>query len=269
MFRKCFDFSGVRLCISAPCELAVTDKLSRFETECEDGCVSVRLHFADALPQPHEGDGRRYLTNTARAKNAAPYAFVEGEGAEWNILMSEEYRKFTDVVSVLKALDLNHILLEQNAVVLHASYIEYEGGAVLFSAPSGTGKSTQAELWKKYRGARIINGDRCLIRNGEAGFTAGGIYYSGTSEYCENRTLPLKAVVLPRKAKENRIEPVTGITAFRSIFRECAHKTAYPDDPALAATLISELVKTVPTALLSCLPDEGAVCALEEYLRRI
>lgn len=175
MFRKCFDFSGVRLCISAPCELAVTDKLSRFETEREDACVTVRLSFADALPQPHEGDGRRYLYNTARDKNAAPYAAVEGEGADRSILVSEEYRKFTDAVSVLKALDLNHILLERNAVVLHASYIEHEGDAVLFCAPSGTGKSTQAELWKKYRSARIINGDRCLIRKGEAGFTAGGI----------------------------------------------------------------------------------------------
>ena len=269
MFRKCFDFSGVRLCISAPCELAVTDKLSRFETEREDACVTVRLSFADALPQPHEGDGRRYLYNTARDKNAAPYAAVEGEGADRSILVSEEYRKFTDAVSVLKALDLNHILLERNAVVLHASYIEHEGDAVLFCAPSGTGKSTQAELWKKYRSTRIINGDRCLIRKGEAGFTAGGIYYSGTSEYCENRTLPIKAIVLLRKARENSIEPIGGITAFRSIFRECAHKTAYPDDPALAAILISELVKTVPTALLSCLPDEGAVCTLEEYLRRI
>ncbi|WP_370839368.1 hypothetical protein [Intestinibacter bartlettii] len=31
---------------------------------------------------------------------------------------------------------------------------------ILFSAPSGTGKSTQADLWEKYENAEIINGDR-------------------------------------------------------------------------------------------------------------
>ena len=42
---------------------------------------------------------------------------------------------------------LEHLLATQRAVILHSAYIDYKGKAILFSAPSGTGKSTQAELW--------------------------------------------------------------------------------------------------------------------------
>lgn len=50
------------------------------------------------------------------------------------------------------------------SLILHCAYIKHEGKAILFSAPSGTGKSTKADLWEKYRGSRTVNGDRALLR---------------------------------------------------------------------------------------------------------
>ncbi len=71
-------------------------------------------------------------------------------------------------------------------------------GAVLFTAPSGTGKSTQAELWRKHRGASIINGDCTLIAEDDGVFTAFGFPFSGTSGIFENRKAPIAAVVYLR-----------------------------------------------------------------------
>lgn len=275
MFREYFNFSGIGICIEAPQRLELTEKLSRFASEPGDGFYRVSLEFAKTLTEPEaepwSEDGMLWhcLRNTAEGGKQRPYAFVGGSGRRWRIVMSEEYRDTTDAVAVLRTLDLNHILLAEDAVVLHASYIEHEGEAILFCAPSGTGKSTQAALWAKYRRAETVNGDRCLLKKCGDGFAAGGMYYSGTSEFCKNRTLPIRAIVLLEQAKYNAVEPISGIAAFRRIFRECAHKTEYAEDSAKAAQLILRLVESVPTLRLSCLPNEGAVNALEQSLRSV
>ena len=54
--------------------------------------------------------------------------------------------------------------IRHEAFVLHCAYITHEGKAILFSAPSETGKTTQGNLWEKYRGAKTVNGDRALLQ---------------------------------------------------------------------------------------------------------
>ena len=54
-------------------------------------------------------------------------------------------------------------MVQRDSMILHCAYVEYEGEAILFSAPSETGKTTQANLWEKYRGSRTVNGDRALL----------------------------------------------------------------------------------------------------------
>ena len=55
-------------------------------------------------------------------------------------------------------------MLAKDAMVLHCSVLKVKSGVILFSGPSGIGKSTQAGLWTKYRKARVINGDRTLLK---------------------------------------------------------------------------------------------------------
>ena len=57
-------------------------------------------------------------------------------------------------------LGLETLLLKYDGLLLHSSFIRWRGEGILFSAPSGTGKSTQADLWVKYEDAEILNGDR-------------------------------------------------------------------------------------------------------------
>ena len=48
-------------------------------------------------------------------------------------------------------------LLRWNGIMLHASCVEKDGFAYLFSAPSGTGKSTHTHLWlENLKNTRII-----------------------------------------------------------------------------------------------------------------
>lgn len=95
------------------------------------------------------------------------YMMLEEKETENIIFISNE---FLDIVtrpqsfSIMNALALEKKLMIKDAFVLHSSYIIKDDEAILFTAPSGTGKSTQAELWKKYNNAIIVNGDRTLIK---------------------------------------------------------------------------------------------------------
>ena len=59
-----------------------------------------------------------------------------------------------------------------------ASFIRWQGRGILFSAPSGTGKSTQANLWVQHQGAEVINGDRAALRQVGGRWQAFGLPYA-------------------------------------------------------------------------------------------
>ena len=71
--------------------------------------------------------------------------------------------KLTDS-RLFDALGLDYIMSHNHRVILHSSFISRQGEGILFTAPSGTGKSTQADLWKRHEeGVTIINGDRSIL----------------------------------------------------------------------------------------------------------
>lgn len=87
-------------------------------------------------------------------------------------------------------------LLEKDALVLHCSYMQYKDYAILFSAPSGTGKTTQATLWEEYKGSHVVNGDKGLLMKDDGVWTAHGWPVCGSSGVCHNKNVPIKCVVM-------------------------------------------------------------------------
>lgn len=187
-------------------------------------------------------------------------------GEHIRICAMERFRESFGVESVLRHLPLSHLLLKNDAVIMHGAYIMVDGEAIVFSAPSGTGKSTQAELWRKKRNADVINGDRVLIRRNATGFTAGGIHYCGTSGICENVTAPLRAVVVLGQAEHNSTRSYSGSQALRRLLPECACCTDFADEAAKLVVLLTELINSVTVLGLDCLPDESAVEALAQCI---
>lgn len=133
-------------------------------------------------------------------------------------LLSTGFPGNIGIKPVLNALEAEHLVTEQNGCIFHCSFIRWNGKAVLFTAPSQTGKSTQAELWHLHRDARIINGDRAAVGLVNGVPMAQAIPFAGSSQYCVNRSVPLKAIVCLGQAKENRIMPLTGASAFRRVW---------------------------------------------------
>ena len=105
-----------------------------------------------------------------------------------------------------------------NATPLKDVNVEiHKGDVISVIGPSGTGKSTQAELWRSLRSAGIINGDRAAIRVLDGVPYACGIPFCGTSDICRNKKLPVKAIVCLDKGTENKLDKLSTINAFMTL----------------------------------------------------
>ncbi len=168
--------------------------------------------------------------------------------------------------TMLTAMEVEHLVVRSGGFLLHASCIEYRGRAIVFTAPSGTGKSTQAELWRRERGAEVLNGDRIVIRREGTGFVARDIPFSGTSGICRRGKLPLGAIVCLSQALSTTIAPLTGRWAFHKIWEGCSVHVWNSADVARCAETVSDCLTQIPVYHLACTPDLSAVEALEAVL---
>lgn len=167
---------------------------------------------------------------------------------------------------ILNAIEAEHHIVQRGGFILHASYINHNGKAILFTAPSGTGKSTQASLWEQLRGAEIINGDKAVVRKVDGEFVACGIPYAGSSQISKNVQLSVTAIVYLRQAAATRMERLSGTKAFRCIWEGCSVNIWDSEDVKRCSHTVMELVSQIPIYELACTPDVIAVETLETVL---
>ena len=163
-------------------------------------------------------------------------------------------------------LALERRLVKRDNIILHCAYVEYHGEAILFSAPSETGKTTQANLWEKYRGSRTVNGDRSLLGKKDGQWTAQGWPVCGTSEVCHDEAFPIRAVVMLSQAKENRAVKMTPGQAFPLVYSQITVNRWNREDHIHTMDLIQDLLESVPVYHLGCTISEEAVECLARSL---
>lgn len=190
----------------------------------------------------------------------------ERNGSSISVFVERKYAAAQSIVSLLTFCKAEALFPEHDAFILHASYIIRDGAAILFTAPSGTGKSTQARLWQNERGAEIVNGDRVLITRRNGTFYANGIYVCGTSGICRNRTAPIAAVVLLEQGTENEECKIPPRKLFLRILCECSYDMHRLSQYEKVTGLLSELISTLPTVCFRCKKSPDSVEALERIL---
>lgn len=169
-------------------------------------------------------------------------------------------------MKLLDLLSFEKVLLKYEGIILHSSFIKYNNYAILFSGPSGVGKSTQANLWRKFKNAKIINGDRSILRYIDNEWQVFGSPYCGSSGIYENDEAKLKVIVVLEQAKENKIEKMSVIEKYKFILSQIAVNTWNEEDMKKATTLIENIINSVLIIKLKCLPNESAVDILHKYL---
>ena len=133
-----------------------------------------------------------------------------------------------------------------NTVLIHGSALSVDGQGYLFTAPSGTGKSTHSSLWRKLLGGRVvmINDDKPLVRVEESA-TIYGTPYCGKEGLNTKISVNLKAIYLLERSEESHIQEISAHEAYPELLRQ-TYRPHYK--PAFAKTLVlldklSELVK--------------------------
>lgn len=114
-------------------------------------------------------------------------------------------------------------LIDLDGFVLHASAVSYKGDAYLFSADSGTGKSTHTGFWQEVFGKEetvIINDDKPAIRQRNGVFYASGSPFSGKSDLSENVTVPIKALCFIHRSEKNEIKRMEPNEALELVLRQ-------------------------------------------------
>ncbi len=170
------------------------------------------------------------------------------------------------LASVLRMLPMREIFLHFHTLFLHSSQMVYAGRAVLFSAPSGTGKTTQARLWEKYRGAEVASNDRTLTRKRNGIWMTSGYPVDGSEPVFSNRSHPLGALVLLQQGPENTIHRLGPVKALPRLMQQVVLDSWSGEARAAATNLLIDLMEDIPVYLLTCTPDERAVNVLEQTL---
>lgn len=156
--------------------------------------------------------------------------------------------------------------VRKNTIQLHAALIEHSGFGIVFLGPSGIGKTTQAELWNRYRNARIINGDITFVQEENGEFWGVGTPWHGSSPYCENRRVRLKAMVVLKQGEKNQLRMLEGYEKVKEVSNSVFYPRWAEGGMELCLSTLDRLLRNLPVYELSCVPEEEAVALLERNI---
>ena len=283
--KKYYSFAGVNIEIEIPDKIAYLDEryLAPFAAEKMEAPNRFEFEVVDELSAPdgtcvaNEGGFRVYADGVCTVRYIGAvrqswkdgYARVLHRGSEHAVqIKRSEHTRRIGTHTVLSCLSAEHLVAQAGGFIFHSSYIAHKGKGILFTAPSGTGKSTQAALWEELRGAQILNGDRSAVRAEPDCVRVYGVPFAGSSQICENVTLPLAAIVYLKQAPQTTIRRLRGAEAFRRIWEGCSINTWDRGDVELVSETVGRIVTELPVYELACTPDESAVIALEGVLAK-
>ena len=173
----------------------------------------------------------------------------------------------TDFEYMFTGLVFSDRLTSLGGMVLHGSSLAFDGNGIIFSAPSGTGKSTHTGLWREQYGDRVVmvNDDKPAVRfNKDGQPVIYGTPWSGKTELNSNVSAPLRAIVFLERSEVNTIRRLSATEALLHMGRELQlpyHDTALCEKLWDTAT---RLVQSVPVFLLGCTISQEAVSLVRE-----
>ena len=149
-------------------------------------------------------------------------------------------------------------MIDFDTVLFHGSVVAVDDVGYLFTAKSGTGKSTHTRLWREYFGDRavMVNDDKPLLHIADT-VTAYGTPYNGKHRLGTNISVPLKAICILTRSADNHIEPITREQAYTMLLQQ-VYRPADMLKMAKTLELVDRLADSVKLYQLGCNMDISA-----------
>lgn len=271
--------AGLVLQIQGAVALTVPERFRPFLTEPTTPDEQLILRPCTTLPQlpaavyedrcyrvhPWAGGFLRSFFDAPRTTDPYAVATRQGRCLYLDHLPSEE-RLVRDLDNCIFYLGLEEVLLRNERLCLHAACVRTGLGGLLFCGPSGAGKTTQAQLWCRHRGAQMLNGDRPILQPEEA--LAWGSPYAGSSRCHINEHCKIRAIMLPVKSHRCAMTRLSEAQAFRALWGLVTVPVWDPQAADQAFRLVSRLVQDLPVYELECTPRPEAVETVERELMK-
>lgn len=169
----------------------------------------------------------------------ADITYERTKSAREDALLGIPIRHFTDEYLETLAVyrKIAEHMLDYDTILFHGSVIAVDGIGYLFTAKSGTGKSTHTRLWRELFGSRavMVNDDKPLLKETDNGMIAYGTPWDGKHHLSNNIAVPLKAICILERSETNHIEPIAKRDAFATLMQQSYR----PADPATMAKMLA------------------------------
>lgn len=149
------------------------------------------------------------------AQLAQPYRLEDGSDADITVvsdyrLLKQRHPGISDnnCEYIASGRSFYQSLIDYDGFMLHASAIAVDGRAYLFSADSGTGKSTHTDLWRQILGEDrvcVINDDKPALRRQNGVWYAYGTPWSGKHGRNQNTAFPVGGICFLERGETNTI----------------------------------------------------------------
>lgn len=152
-----------------------------------------------------------------------------------------------------------YLAQRHHMAVLHSASFLYQDKAWLFSAPSGTGKSTHTNLWHELLQVPLLNGDLNVLALEDGQPVIHGLPWCGTSGISDPASYPLGGIILLKQAPENRVEELSPDTKRLSVLQRLISPTWTSQMLNANLNFVDELADKIYIARLHCTKDFSAV----------
>lgn len=141
-----------------------------------------------------------------------------GSGHDWNMQHVPDAQ--LEITAIQRK--LAEELFAYGVLLFHGSAVAVDGAAYLFTAKSGTGKSTHTRLWREMLGDRavMVNDDKPFLRVTDEDITVCGSPWNGKHRLGRNIAVPLKAICILERGAENRIERISAEKALPMLLQQ-------------------------------------------------
>lgn len=144
-------------------------------------------------------------------------------------------------------------LPDYDAFLMHGAAMSADGKGYLFTAPSGTGKTTHIRLWQERFPEQVgcINGDKPIVRKIDGQFYFCGTPWRGKEKYGKPIMLPVGGICLLERSSENHIKRVSPV----EVFPQLTHQVYFQKNPQQLTKFLSlfdEFLSTVPVYRMGC-----------------